>query len=430
MPIFKGTVAQPLEIPEPLGLSNVPRSIQGVPPPNYVVAATQMIEQKDENGKPLAQIDDESDRDFVTFRFQVSRRLLVEGDLHYRKVDGRLVTAVQEVLARKVTDALSDPKHVEEYEYQNALLKASVKEQRQGKRRLPDMNWGWVERKQDGTTTHTCMNPELQYIVENSKDPLLSAALYDDEETAYANSDWYADSIAYCCYRDAPLQDHFDASDLTDADFMQADTEHANRALKAILSYGMVDKLTLPRNFNGTIYLDNPATQMENADWIAIQAHPLKLDMDKGQDVYSLSMHDGCMINITNEGSWWIDDTNGKRVYNRAPQRGFNPYMNTSDMMEQFMADMAEMGFTQDQFLRLPTEVFINWLILRAAEHDGDEVPSDIVSPSEHPATLRITEQPRCLHCGVEIPQERVAKGIQFCSQAHAVAYMEQQGVD
>lgn len=79
------------------------------------------------------------------------------------------------------------------------------------------------------------------------------------------------------------------------------------------------------------------------------------------------------------------------------PRREFNRYVNASDLLEEFISDMARLGMTQAQFLALPINAFITWLVLKAAQADGE-------SPLW-----------RCNACGRFTPPGLVA-----CGAAHA----------
>ena len=50
----------------------------------------------------------------------------------------------------------------------------------------------------------------------------------------------------------------------------------------------------------------------------------------------------------------------------------FNKYVNASDLLEQFIKDMDALGLTQEEFLTLPVNAFITWLIMKAAVADGE----------------------------------------------------------
>ncbi len=75
------------------------------------------------------------------------------------------------------------------------------------------------------------------------------------------------------------------------------------------------------------------------------------------------------------------------------PPRGFNKYVNASDLLEEFIQFAGTEGVRQREFMDLPISLFVKWLIIRAMEEDGEK--PDIIL--ELPAPKG---QPRCLGCG------------------------------
>lgn len=72
--------------------------------------------------------------------------------------------------------------------------------------------------------------------------------------------------------------------------------------------------------------------------------------------------------------------------------RGFNRYVNGSDLLEEFIKYLGEQGVRQSEVMSLPIDLFIRWLVIRACE--ADEVEPNITL--ELPA---LPPQPRCLGC-------------------------------
>lgn len=79
----------------------------------------------------------------------------------------------------------------------------------------------------------------------------------------------------------------------------------------------------------------------------------------------------------------------------RPAPREFNRYLNASDLLEEFIRFAGERGADADEILQLPIELFVKWLIIRAAEADQEEPP--IAMP---PLRALPAPQPRCLGCG------------------------------
>lgn len=74
------------------------------------------------------------------------------------------------------------------------------------------------------------------------------------------------------------------------------------------------------------------------------------------------------------------------------PPREFNRYVNGSDLLEEFIGWLGTQGVRQSEFMALPIELFIKWLIVRACEEDHEEPPEQVAIPAPPP-------QPRCLGC-------------------------------
>lgn len=82
---------------------------------------------------------------------------------------------------------------------------------------------------------------------------------------------------------------------------------------------------------------------------------------------------DGASLNIDDAGNYKIEDQNAKVIYRANRVREFNRYLNASDLLEAFIEEVGKLDCVdQTQVLRLPIEAFINWLILQAAQKDGD----------------------------------------------------------
>lgn len=75
----------------------------------------------------------------------------------------------------------------------------------------------------------------------------------------------------------------------------------------------------------------------------------------------------------------------------RQPPLTFNPYINASDLLEEFIRYAGSEGVRQGEVFDLPIELFIKWLIVKACEQDQEE-PDVVVE-------LPVRSQPRCLGC-------------------------------
>jgi len=103
-----------------------------------------------------------------------------------------------------------------------------------------------------------------------------------------------------------------------------------------------------------------------------------------------------------------------------APPREFNPYINTSDLLEEFIAFLGDQDVKQRQVMQIPMEYFVKWLVIRACEVDQEE-------PTVELPALPATKQPRCLGCqrfmGLEVllPLHGAACAERFFNRSVAV---------
>lgn len=119
-----------------------------------------------------------------------------------------------------------------------------------------------------------------------------------------------------------------------------------------------------------------------------------------------IDLPDGAKINIRADGGYTIEDKQAKVVYRANRVREFNRYINASDLLEEFIRFAGAEGVRQGEFMRLPLKLFVAWLIVRAAEADGE--------PSPAPA-LADLRKPHCVACGRFISPLRVAKRVEVC---------------
>jgi len=131
----------------------------------------------------------------------------------------------------------------------------------------------------------------------------------------------------------------------------------------------------------------------------------------------SYDLPDGAKLSIDAHGNYTIHDAAAKVVYKANRIREFNPYVNASDLLEDFIRDMGQYGVRQSELLGLPVNVFIHWLILKAAQRDGDEarVPS--------PQAVLPKREIRCLCCGRFLPRTMLQRRIFFCTPDHMTRY-------
>jgi len=125
-----------------------------------------------------------------------------------------------------------------------------------------------------------------------------------------------------------------------------------------------------------------------------------------------LELPDGTIIDIEDQYRWKVYEDNAKVTREACRIQAFNRFLNASEMLEAFIKDCAPVGIKQNQILKVPVEAFINWLIFKAAEHDGDVLPSRKWSH-------------RCGFCQKFIPKQLVAMGVNFCGSKHLDRYLQ-----
>jgi hypothetical protein len=96
--------------------------------------------------------------------------------------------------------------------------------------------------------------------------------------------------------------------------------------------------------------------------------------------------------------------------------RVLNKYLLASDLLEKFIADIGELGVKEGEVLSIPIELFINWLVCRAAEQDGHAAPDGLRALPSNVTPIR---DDRCRCCGQFITAHRRQAGVLFCSDAH-----------
>ena len=108
-----------------------------------------------------------------------------------------------------------------------------------------------------------------------------------------------------------------------------------------------------------------------------------------------IKLPDGVILKLNN-GNYTIEDKDAKITYKGNRHREFNKFLTGSDLLEEFILDLAKLGVTQSEFMNLPVQAFITWLIYKAAEQDDEP------------------HQFRCMSCG-----RFTAPGAIFCGGDH-----------
>lgn len=139
-----------------------------------------------------------------------------------------------------------------------------------------------------------------------------------------------------------------------------------------------------------------------------------------------IELPDGSRLIFDKLGNYRHFKADGKVKYQANWSRAFNRYVNCSDLLEEFIGDLGMVGCPQDKVLKINLEVFINWLIIRAAEQDKDEEAAKDVPRLEDQKDLT---HPRCKCCGRYIPRRFDLLGIHFCNDEHLNKFMTKEGL-
>lgn len=134
-----------------------------------------------------------------------------------------------------------------------------------------------------------------------------------------------------------------------------------------------------------------------------------------------MMLPDGSIIKLDKLGNYTIEDKDARITYKANRVREFNRYVNASDLLEEFIKFAGEQNVSQEEFMQLPIELFINWLILEAALADGEEPPQQEIKTLE--TSFKQVNQHRCLCCGRFITKVK-AKVTSFCNGDHMDRYL------
>lgn len=124
----------------------------------------------------------------------------------------------------------------------------------------------------------------------------------------------------------------------------------------------------------------------------------------------TLKLPDGASLEIAKDGSYALADKDAKVVYKASRIREFNPFINASDKLEDFIRFWGEHGVKQDEMMNLPIKHFIAWLIVEAAKVDNVTPDTDLpLLPAPQPK-----EVCRCGSCGRFLAYKK--KAAKFCA--------------
>lgn len=175
-----------------------------------------------------------------------------------------------------------------------------------------------------------------------------------------------------------------------------------------------------PQQYYHPAYVDSIPYENENPLWINQKITAGKREIE---------LPDGAKLIVDDQGNYRIEDKDAKVTYQANRIRDWSPYLNASDMVAEFVKYVGSIGVKQKDVLGLPLELFINWLIIEAAERDKDPVPPDVKPVQKHRA-IRDIRKPRCWDCGRFVkPRLFERTRFPFCDPYHAQRYLEKKRV-
>lgn len=135
---------------------------------------------------------------------------------------------------------------------------------------------------------------------------------------------------------------------------------------------------------------------------------------------FRLDLPDGHVIKVDKNSNFVIEDKNAKVIHKACGFRGFNRYLNASDLIEEFIRFVGKLGCRQSQVLKIPLRTFIDYLIIRSAETDGIAIPAGVPQIETH---LELKMKNRCLFCQRFVCHKVIDNGFSFCDGTHAQRY-------
>lgn len=154
-------------------------------------------------------------------------------------------------------------------------------------------------------------------------------------------------------------------------------------------------------------------------DTISLQDDQIILPQNRD---LKIPLPDGSILYVMANGGFRLDDSQAKVVYKASRVREFNAFLNASDLLAQFIGYLGTLGVKKQEVSTLPVGLFINWLIIKAAEADADPIPEGVVPVPEN-KLLKGRISPRCLHCQRFVSRLMASQGFSFCKAECASNY-------
>lgn len=149
-------------------------------------------------------------------------------------------------------------------------------------------------------------------------------------------------------------------------------------------------------------------------------------------DAFEIALPDGGVFECRADGSYRVRDADARVTYAAARHREFNRYLNASDLVAEFIEAVGLIGLTSREILKVPVELLIAFLVVRAAEADGEDVPvrERSMLDGARDAVLRLPApapaprgQNRCACCGRFFPKAMHSSGLMHCTPEHAAEH-------
>jgi hypothetical protein len=156
-------------------------------------------------------------------------------------------------------------------------------------------------------------------------------------------------------------------------------------------------------NPSASVVCPTTPAQQQGPQFVEYIPDHIRLEAGKSR---TISFPDGTIIDFKLDGSFEINDKNAKVVYRANRSHDFNPFINASDKLEEFIKFCGEIGVRQGDMLNIPIKQFVQWLVIEAARADGDK---------SIPLELPDLTKPRCRTCQRFISRKLKADGIEFC---------------
>lgn len=159
---------------------------------------------------------------------------------------------------------------------------------------------------------------------------------------------------------------------------------------------------------SNSVWLTNGTATTTNQQPVPMPMYmmPDRIKLNVGH-ARTITFPDGTIIDFAADGSFKIQDENAKVIYKAARCHDFNPFLNASDKLEEFIQFCGTVGIRQGDMLEIPIRSFVQWLVIEAAKADGDEPKALLELPNY--------SIPRCRSCGRFMSPQLKADRIEFC---------------